>query len=83
MSASMHPIELEQLLTLAQVLKATSWSRTSLYRKIAEGTFPRPIKIGASRIAFRASEIKKWMESRPHSEDGAWDYIKRETRHGR
>jgi len=58
-------VPLDRLLPLEEVLRLTSWSRTSLYRKIADETFPRPIKIGAARIAFRASELTAWLDSRP------------------
>ena len=40
-------IQLEgKLLTVAEVEDLTSISRATLYRKIGEGSFPPPIKIG-------------------------------------
>lgn len=41
----------------------TGLSRSSIYAKIAEGTFPRPVQIGARAVAWRASDIRAWMDS--------------------
>jgi predicted DNA-binding transcriptional regulator AlpA len=40
------------------------YSRTHLARLIAVGEFPRPIKLGTSRVAFKLAEILEWIESR-------------------
>jgi len=37
-------------------------SRASLYRWIHAGTFPAPVKIGERAIAFKLSELEKWIE---------------------
>jgi predicted DNA-binding transcriptional regulator AlpA len=40
------------------------YSRVHVYRKIAEGTFPRPIKLGpgqGGRIAFFEDEIEAYL----------------------
>lgn len=53
--------ELDPLLSLHQVRQATTLSRTSIYRKLEDGTFPRPMKLGPVRIAWRASVIAAWI----------------------
>lgn len=45
------------------VENVTGLSRSSIYAKIAEGTFPRPVQIGARAVAWRASDIRAWMDS--------------------
>lgn len=43
-------------------------SRTSIYAKIADGSFPAPVKIGrASR--WSAAEIRDWIESTIQARD--------------
>lgn len=37
---------------------------TTLYRWMDAGTFPKPIKIGPRRVAFRQSDIDKWLEEK-------------------
>jgi predicted DNA-binding transcriptional regulator AlpA len=53
----------ERLLPLRTVSALTSWSRTSLNRLIKAGKFPPPLKIGRSKIAFRESEVRAYIEA--------------------
>lgn len=46
------------------VLERTALSNTSLYRLIAKGEFPKPIKIGPRAVAWVEDDIQKWIESR-------------------
>ena len=43
----------------------TGLSRTTLYKYIKLGLFPRQRQLGPGRIAWRASEVRHWIESRP------------------
>ncbi len=36
-------------------------SRATIYRKVKEGTFPKPVRLGANSIAFKVEEIRQWM----------------------
>ncbi len=51
----------ERLLTLREVVDLVSFKRSTIYKFIREGTFPRPLKIGRSS-RWKLSDIKKWME---------------------
>ena len=53
----------ESFLRLPAVLKRTSLSRTTLYRKMDQGTFPRQVKIGKRCAAWRQSDIDAWMHN--------------------
>lgn len=39
------------------VEQATGDSRSTLYRKIAKGLFPKPVQIGGERVAWPANEV--------------------------
>lgn len=52
------------LLRLPQVKARTGLSRSELYRRIAIGAFPAPIKIGARASAWNSIEIERWIEER-------------------
>lgn len=41
----------DSILRIAEVLRRTGLSRSALWRRIAVGQFPRPIKLGAIRQA--------------------------------
>lgn len=43
-------------------------SRTTLWRMVRDGVFPKPRSIGTGRkIGFLESEVTAWIESRPVS----------------
>jgi prophage regulatory protein len=60
-----HTINRPQLVCMKAAIKMLGTSRASLYRWIHAGTFPAPVKIGERAIAFKLSELEKWIESRP------------------
>ncbi len=55
----------DRLLRRRQVEEITSISRSSIYRLMQEGEFPRPVKIGPAAVRWRASDLIAWLESRP------------------
>lgn len=55
----------DRLLRRRQVEEITSMSRSSIYRLMQEGEFPRPVKIGPAAVRWRASDLTAWLESRP------------------
>ena len=54
----------ERFISFAEVLDRTGFSRTHLYRKINEGSFPKPVPLGPQKVAFLESEIEEWIASR-------------------
>ncbi|GAA0333461.1 hypothetical protein GCM10009087_49610 [Sphingomonas oligophenolica] len=47
------------------MLERTGPSRSGLYRRMEEGTFPKSIKISERCVAWRESEIVKWEKRKP------------------
>lgn len=56
-----HMSNPDYFLRLPAVLERTGLSRSTLYRKIDEGTFPRQVHIAARCAAWRESAIDEWM----------------------
>lgn len=56
--------EVAQLLKDAEVVRVTGIGRTTRYRMIEEGDFPRPIRLSPGRVAWRRTDINKWLETR-------------------
>jgi prophage regulatory protein len=52
-----------QLLEKHAVEKMTSLDITTIYRKMAAGTFPQPVKVGRRRVASRVSDITQWRQA--------------------
>lgn len=50
------------LLSPKQVINRLSIPSSTLYRWISNGSFPKPIKIGPRRTAFRHTDIEQWLD---------------------
>ena len=53
--------EPDRIIRLKTVLARTGLSRSTIYRKIAEGTFPAQLKISANGTGWHESEINRWI----------------------
>jgi len=51
----------ERILRIATVLARTGLTRSTLYRKMAGGSFPRSIAISARCVGWRESAVRRWM----------------------
>ncbi len=52
------------ILRCKQVQKMTGLSRSSIYLRIQEGTFPRQINLGARAVGWIQKEIEDWLAVR-------------------
>lgn len=50
-----------RLLSLAETLHRVSLSKSTVYRRMHEGTFPSCVRIGPKRVAFVESEVEAWI----------------------
>lgn len=53
----------EGFVRLDQVLAVIPVSRSTWFRGIESGTFPKPVKLGKRASAWRVEEIRKCIES--------------------
>ncbi|MER9410659.1 AlpA family phage regulatory protein [Mesorhizobium sp. M0589] len=53
--------EPDRIIRLRTVLARTGLSRSTMYRKIGEGTFPAQIKISLNGAGWRESDINRWV----------------------
>jgi prophage regulatory protein len=60
----------DRIIRLKTVLARTGLSRSTLYRKIAEGTFPAQLRISIHGAGWRESDIDRWSTTR---QDGGWN----------
>ena len=54
--------EPDRIIRSRTVLARTGLSRSTMYRKIAKGTFPAQIKISINGAGWRESDINRWVE---------------------
>ena len=57
------------LLDIKEVRARIRCSRSSIYKKLKEGTFPQPVKIGARAVRWWESEIEAWRATRPRASE--------------
>jgi prophage regulatory protein len=64
--------EPDRIIRLKTVLSRTGLSRSTIYRKITEGTFPPQIRISLHGAGWHESDINRWVADpvswRPRSE---------------
>lgn len=60
----MHDDRTQKILRLPDVKARTGLSRSTIYLRLATGTFPRPVSLGARSIGFVESEIDDWIAER-------------------
>ena len=51
----------DSIVRLTTVLARTGLSRSTIYRKIAEGTFPAQLRISVNGAGWRESDINRWV----------------------
>jgi predicted DNA-binding transcriptional regulator AlpA len=59
-----QPID-DELWSMKIVRVKTGLSRASVYKYMALGLFPRQRHLGPGRVAWLASDVRGWIESRP------------------
>ena len=55
----------DRLLRRREVEELTGLSRASIYRLMRSGSFPLPVRVSATAVRWKASDITAWIESRP------------------
>ncbi len=51
----------DRIIRFNTVRARTGLSRSTIYRKIAEGTFPAQLKISTNGAGWRESDINRWV----------------------
>ena len=52
-----------RILRLPTVKARTGLSRSTIYSRISDGNFVRPVKIGPRSVGWLESEIEAWIQS--------------------
>ena len=55
--------QIDRILRIKSVLERTGLSRSTLYRKIERGEFPRQVKISERCAGWRESAVGEWMKN--------------------
>ena len=53
--------EPDPIIRLKTVINRSGLSRSTVYRKISEGTFPPKVKLSLNGVGWRESELNRWI----------------------
>jgi prophage regulatory protein len=57
------------ILRRKQVEERTGLSRSTIYLRIQEGEFPKPINLGARAVGWLENEIEAWLTEKVENRD--------------
>ena len=52
------------ILRLPAVKASTGLSRSTIYLRVSEGTFPKPVSLGGRAVGWLDAEIQQWLQGR-------------------
>ena len=53
-----------RILRMKTVIEITGLARSTVYKYVAEGIFPKPISLGGRSVGWLESEVHSWIQSR-------------------
>jgi prophage regulatory protein len=53
----------ETILRRPYVEKRCGLSRSTIYQLMAEGRFPRPVRLGKRAVGWRESDVTRWLDA--------------------
>jgi prophage regulatory protein len=51
----------DSILRLPAVKNRTGLSRSTIYLRVSQGTFPRPVRLGGRAVGWAEDEIQSWL----------------------
>ena len=56
-------IEGSRILRMPEVCELTGLGKSTIYKRLSEGTFPAPVRLGPRAIGWKIRDIYDWLES--------------------
>ena len=59
---------MDRILRTPEVVRLTGLSKTTIWRRVRSGDFPKPLKLGSlgtRSIGWREGDVKSWLDNRP------------------
>jgi len=58
-----------RFMRLTEVIRDTGLGRSSIYKRIAQGEFPKPVPLGGRAVGWVSDEIEAWILERIEERD--------------
>ena len=60
-----------RIIRLSEVLSSTGLARSTVYKYVASGSFPKPVSLGDRAVGWVESEVQEWVLARIAERDQA------------
>lgn len=60
-----------RIMRLTEVMGTTGLGRSSIYNRMNEGAFPKPVPLGGRAVGWVADEVQDWVEARVRERDAS------------
>jgi prophage regulatory protein len=60
-----------RIMRLTEVMGTTGLGRSSIYNRMTEGAFPKPVPLGGRAVGWVADEVQDWVEARVRERDAS------------
>lgn len=59
--------QIDRLIKLPEVMEMVAMGRSTIYDRVAAGTFPAPLELGPGSVAWIHAEVQAWIRDRPRA----------------
>ncbi len=56
-------LEERRIIRIDEVSQLTGLARSTIYKKVSEGSFPPPVRLGARSVGWRLTDIDVWLRA--------------------
>ena len=56
-------LEERRIIRIDEVSQLTGLARSTIYKKVSEGGFPPPVRLGARSVGWRLTDIDLWLQA--------------------
>jgi len=53
---------MHRILRLPEIKRSTGLSRSTIYFRISQGAFPKPVSLGGRAVGWLEAEIQEWLQ---------------------
>ena len=57
------PLEVHRVIRWEEVSRLTGLARATIYKKVADGSFPAPIRLGTRSVGWRLADVVAWLQA--------------------
>ena len=57
-----------KIMRISEVMYLTKLSKPTVYRRVKDGTFPHPVKLGVRATGWKSTDIQKWIDELIYSD---------------